>query len=322
MSLPEEPNPMLTERGATDHLPLTRPNILLVDDNRDDIFLTRKSLESKNCEVVSATSVTEAFKQIATQCFDVLITDLHMPGAGDGFALVTAMRHFQPEALTLVVSDFPDTQKAMSAILLQADEVLVKPFDVEQLPKLMNKRRLTSKPSPTPAKEKVASILDRDVAITIQRWLSRVEQVAELNSLALTVKQRTEYLPEMMRNITARLRADRAIEAVENPSPAAVAHGQLRCRQGYTAPLMVQESRMLQVCLFETIERNLATVDFTAVLPDIMIIADEVDAQLKQSIGSFLTNAACGAALASSQSSRMPLREKSEGPVAPTMLKN
>jgi hypothetical protein len=29
------------------------------------------------------------------------------------------------------------------------------------------------------------------------------EQVAELNSLSLTVKQRTEYLPEMMRNITA-----------------------------------------------------------------------------------------------------------------------
>jgi CheY-like chemotaxis protein len=300
MSLPEEPNPILAERVATDHLPLTRPKILLVDDDKDDRFLTRKSLESKNCEVVSATSVTEAFKQIATQCFDVLITDLHMPGAGDGFALVTAMRHFQPEALTLVVSDFPDTQKAMSAILLQADEVLVKPFDVEQLPKLLSKRRLTSKPSPTPAKENVASILDRDVAITIQRWLSRVEQVAELNSLALTVKQRTEYLPEMMRNITARLRADRAIEAVENPSPAALAHGQLRCRQGYTAPLMVQESRMLQVCIFETIERNLATVNFSAVLPDIMIIADEVDAQLKQSIDSFLTMERGKAALASS----------------------
>ena len=300
MSLPEEPNPMLTEQGATDHVPVTRPKILLVDDSDQDIFLTRKSLESKNCEVVSATSVTEALRQIATQRFDVLITDLHMPGAGDGFALVTAMHHFQPEALTLVVSDFPDVQKAMSAILLQADEVLVKPFDVEQLPKLINKRKLASKPSPTPAKESVASVLDRDVAITIQRWLLRVEQVKELNSPSLTAKQRTEYLPEMMRNITARLRADRTIEAVENPSPAAVAHGQLRYRQGYTAPLIVQESRMLQVCIFETIKRNLATVDFTAVLPDIMIIADEVDSQLKQSIDSFLTIERGKAALASS----------------------
>lgn len=45
---------------------------------------------------------------------------------------------------------------------------------------------------------------------------------------------------------------------------------------------------MLQVCIFETIQRNISTVDFTKVLPDIMIIADEVDCQLKQAIDSFL----------------------------------
>src|SRR3984893_10716504 len=245
---------------------MTRPKILLVDDDDNDIFLTRRSLEGKNCAVVAATSVPEALRLIATQRFDVLITDLHMPEAGDGFTVVTAMRRTQPEALTLVVSDYPDVQKAMAAILLQADEVLVKPFDVEQLHKLIDKRTLTSKSSPKPAKESVASILDRDVAITMQRWLSRVEQVGELSSLPLAAKQRTEHLPEMMKDITARLRAARAIEAVEKPSPAAVAHGQLRCRQGYTAPLMVQESRMLQECIFATIERKTATDDYTAAL--------------------------------------------------------
>jgi hypothetical protein len=68
-----------------------------------------------------------------------------------------------------------------------------------------------------------------------------------------------------------------------------VAHGQVRYRQHYTAPLIVQESRILQVCIFETIQRNLGTVDFALVLPDIMLIADEVDSQLAQSIDSFLT---------------------------------
>jgi CheY-like chemotaxis protein len=43
---------------------MTRTKILLVDDNNDDIFLTRKALESKNCEVVSATSVTECSSPI------------------------------------------------------------------------------------------------------------------------------------------------------------------------------------------------------------------------------------------------------------------
>jgi hypothetical protein len=51
---------------------------------------------------------------------------------------------------------------------------------------------------------------------------------------------------------------------------------------------MVQETRVLQTCIFETIQRNLAQVDFSTVLPDIMTIADEVDSQLTQSIGSYV----------------------------------
>jgi len=268
---------------------MTRPKILLVDDDPDEMFLTRKRLEDKGCKVATAKSVTEALTLIAAQRFDVLITDLHMPDPGDGFTVVTAMRHFQPEVLTLVVSDHPDVQMAMTAILLQADEVLVKPFDVEQLIPFIEKKQLTSNPSAQPAKENVASILDRDAAITIQRWLSRVEQAKELTSRPLAAKERTEYLPEIIRNMTTRLRAVRSVDAIDYPSPAAVAHGRLRYHQGYTAPMIVQESRILQVSIFETIQRNLPILDFTSVLPDVMIIADEADSQLKQSIDSFLT---------------------------------
>ena len=112
---------------------MIRRKVLLVDDNDNDIILTQKSLEKNNCEVVSAKDVNEALEQIAAQSFDVLITDLHMPEAGDGFAVVTAMRHSQPKALTIVVSDFPDVQRSMAAILLQADEVVAKPFDYQKL---------------------------------------------------------------------------------------------------------------------------------------------------------------------------------------------
>ena len=104
----------------------------------------------------------------------------------------------------------------------------------------------------------------------------------------------------MMASITARLRGDRDIEAKDCVSPTAVAYGQVRYAQGYTAPLIVQESRVLEVCIFETIERNLSTVDFTKVLSNIMIIANEVDCRLKQAIDSFLTMQRGEAALASS----------------------
>lgn len=296
----KEANPVVIESAANAFPPppkmqttdlvnrMKLPKVLLVDNNEDDRFLMGKSLEAQNCEVVIATCVTDALKQIAAQRFDVLITDLHMPDAGDGFSVVTAMRHTQPDALTLVVSDFPDVQKALNAILLQADEVLVKPFDARQLQGLMDKGKPTSLPFPRPAKEGAAAILERDVAILIERWLERVEGAAALAALPITAKERSAYLPEMIRSIVARLRGIRDIEAVDCATPAAVAHGKSRYRQGYTAPLIVQESRLLQVSIFETIQRNLSTVDFAVVLPDIMIIADEVDSQLKQAIGSFL----------------------------------
>lgn len=266
------------------------PKVLLVDDNPDDLFLTLRSLRSKNCDVVPATNVNEALHQIAAQQFDILITDLHMPDPGDGFAVVTAMRHSQPSALTLVVSGYPDVQKSMTAILLQADEILLKPFDVERLADLIHKRR-DVKPAGVSNKESVASILERDAGLTVERWLSRVKNVKELADIHLTADERTRHLPEILRNISARLRAHRILEAIATPSPAAVAHGRLRYLQGYSASLIVQESRIFQVCIFETLQDNLVVVDFSTVLPDIMLIADEVDAQLAQSIESFLHSA-------------------------------
>lgn len=267
---------------------MPQPRILLVDDNDAVLRMMEESLRNEKFEVVSAASVTEALNQIVTQHFDVLITDLHMPGAGDGFAVVTAMRHSQPEALTLVVSGFPDVKETMAAIFLQADEVLVKPFGVKQLADLIRRKTQEPRRSLKPCKESVASILERDAALTIQRWLWRVERVGELMSLRLNENERIDHLPDIIRNIVARLLQTRAVEAIATPSPAAVLHGQVRCRQGYTAPLVVQESRILQVSIFETIQRNLASVDFSLVLPDIMLIADEVDAQLTQTIESFL----------------------------------
>jgi hypothetical protein len=56
----------------------------------------------------------------------------------------------------------------------------------------------------------------------------------------------------------------------------------MRRKQGYTVAMTVQESRLLQVTIFLTLHRNVRCLDFTTLLPDVAIIADEVDAQLKQ----------------------------------------
>jgi hypothetical protein len=51
--------------------------------------------------------------------------------------------------------------------------------------------------------------------------------------------------------------------------------------------MMVEESRLLQVCIFRTLQRNLATIDFSILLIGVMTIADEVDSQLSQAMKRF-----------------------------------
>jgi DNA-binding NtrC family response regulator len=135
--------------------------VLLVDDDDAVRTMMNVTLERKGFDVVVAASVTEALRRITTESFDVLITDLHMPDPGDGFTVVTAMRHSQPDALTLLVSGYPDVQCAMAAILLEADEIIVKPFDVGRLGELVRDKMLARRPAARLGKDRVSVILRR-----------------------------------------------------------------------------------------------------------------------------------------------------------------
>ena len=72
--------------------------VLLADDNDAVRSMMSESLKSRGFDVVAVSGVTEALKCIATESFDVLITDLHMPNPGDGFTVISAMHHSQPSA--------------------------------------------------------------------------------------------------------------------------------------------------------------------------------------------------------------------------------
>src|SRR5450755_3236964 len=129
-----------TKRGSSHR-------VLLVDDDEAVRTMMSLTLEQKGFEVVAAATVTEALKLIMTETFDVLITDLHMPIPSDGFAVITAMRHTQPKALTLLVSGYPDVKSAMDAILLEADDIIVKPFEAGKLAELVHDKLLNRKPA-------------------------------------------------------------------------------------------------------------------------------------------------------------------------------
>jgi DNA-binding response OmpR family regulator len=264
--------------------------VLLVDDDDAVRELMTVALERKGFDVVAATGVAEALRHIATESFDVLITDLHMPDPGDGFTVVTAMRHSQPNALTLLVSGYPDVQSAMAAILLEADEIIVKPFEIGRLAELVREKVLTRKPVVRPEKERVSVILQRCIASVVEAWLARAKQSKELNHVLLSDDERTGHLPKLVEDLVLRLSKPGGTMKDSDAvfSDAAIAHGKLRYLQGYTPAMLVHESRILQVTLFGTLQSNLTFLDFSLLLPDVMTIADEVDAQLTQSMDSYM----------------------------------
>jgi CheY-like chemotaxis protein len=264
-----------------------QPSVLLVDDNEQVRTTLCAVLEANQFRVTSAANVSEALQLIGKHTFDVLLCDLHMPGAGDGFTVVSAMRHTNENAITLVFTGYPALKEAMQAILLQADEILVKPMDVAELVELIREKLAKrGKRAPTNI-ERVASILERDSKATIQNWLARVRVEPELMAVALSDEKRTGHLPKLLSELVHRLLNPRSLgtKAVSN---AAVLHGKVRAAQGYSVSSLIEESRILQVSIFETLQNNLGTVDFSLLLLDVMTIADEVDSQLKQTISSFM----------------------------------
>jgi DNA-binding response OmpR family regulator len=272
---------METKPGDT-----TLPRILLVDDSELVRHTLKQVLEHHKFHVTAAANVGEALHLIDTEQFDVLLSDLHMPGAGDGFTVVSAMRHKNPDAITLLFTGYPALKEAMDAILLQADEILVKPMPIPELVKLIRDRLEKRANRPASNIERVAVILEREAPATIADWLRRVERDNELTGIVMSQEQRSGHLPKLLRELVHRLRVPRSL-GTKQVSEGAVEHGHVRRGQGYSIPMIIEESRMLQVSIFHTLQNNLSVVDFSLLLIDVMAIADEVDSQLKQTIISF-----------------------------------
>ncbi len=266
---------------------MAKPRILLVDDTKEALSSLAAIMTENNFDVVTSSSVKSALGKIASESFDVLLCDLHLPGSGDGFTVVSAMRHTNPDTVTIAFSNYPDVAQAMTAIVLHADEIVVQPLDVPALLDLIETKLLSVRLRIKPKCERVASILERETYRTIEDWFSRVEGCEELTKVRLNKEERTGHLPMMFAVLVDRLRYPRKLEEQAPFSQPAHDHGCLRWQQGYTVAMMVEESRMLQVSIFQTLHNNLTSVDFSLLLPDVMAIADEVDSQLKQQMLSY-----------------------------------
>jgi hypothetical protein len=145
---------------------------------------------------------------------------------------------------------------------------------------------------PLATTESVADILEFQLESLIHDWMALVEKQEDLMQIKLNFQERTGHLQQLLRDVIVRLRLD-----VATKSPISIAashHGDLRRKQGYSVAMVVEESRLLQVCLFTTLHKHNHRLEYSKLLPDVVTIADEVDAQLKQQMLRYMEANAIG----------------------------
>jgi hypothetical protein len=132
----------------------------------------------------------------------------------------------------------------------------------------------------------VAAILEEELDSMISEWKSQVSLVPSLTDILLSDEDRTGHLPTLFDEMLFRLRGNRDTEPLV--SIAAAAHGRLRFAQGYSIAMLVEESRILEITTFSTLQRHQDELDRNQVLPDVTIIADEADRQLEETVVGFM----------------------------------
>jgi CheY-like chemotaxis protein len=283
---------------------LASARLLLVDD--DDSVLSGLSVvfQAHGFEVTTAPGVNDALKRIAAEPFDVLLTDLHMPGAGDGLIVAGAMRHANPHAVTVVLSANPDMERALAAVRAGVDEIVTKPVRAGAIVETIQRRmagdaKTLEEPAegaqagapPQPVRvhgvELVATMIERERAEITRVWLAKMAEAGTLAQIPLSSDEQSGHLRDLLGEIVYRLQYPQPLGLMTLFSMASLQHGARRRRQGFRSPVLVEEARALQVALFQAILHHAGQMDLSQLPATLMAIADEVNAQLLQSLSGY-----------------------------------
>jgi len=130
---PAPPRPLAVKRSQ---YPDPTGRILVVDDNPRARQSMAEALAAAGHEVAASASAIEGLQLSGQQTFDVIITDLQMPGM-DGLAFIRALAERKCDAQVVMVTAFASVASAVEAMRFGAFDYIEKPFDVEQLEQLV-----------------------------------------------------------------------------------------------------------------------------------------------------------------------------------------
>ncbi|MDM8533048.1 response regulator [Anaerolineales bacterium HSG25] len=119
--------------------------ILIVDDEVDVLELCRRILETKGYEVKTAPNGYEAIEMSQSEHFDLLLTDIKMPGI-TGLEIAKNLKQANQNIICITMTGFGTIDMVLDALKLDVDEFVMKPFTPNELvlaiSKALEKQRL------------------------------------------------------------------------------------------------------------------------------------------------------------------------------------
>ncbi len=109
-----------------------RARILVVDDERSMQEFLEIFLRGEGYEVVTAGDVASGRALLENDDFDVVISDIQMPG-GSGLDLLHAARDASPDTIVIMITAYASTETAITAMKEGAYDYLTKPFRVDEI---------------------------------------------------------------------------------------------------------------------------------------------------------------------------------------------
>ncbi|MBN2715285.1 MAG: sigma-54-dependent Fis family transcriptional regulator [Deltaproteobacteria bacterium] len=106
--------------------------ILIVDDDRGILDMLILRLSKKGYDVKVSETAEAAFRMLSAESFDVVLTDLHMPGV-DGIQLTERIRDSYPDVPVIVITSFGSMETAVASLRAGAYDFVTKPFEIEIL---------------------------------------------------------------------------------------------------------------------------------------------------------------------------------------------
>jgi len=106
--------------------------ILIVEDEQSMRDVLRILLEGEGHEIAAASDGAEGLDLIRKDIFDLVVTDLRMPGA-DGFEILRATQEVAPETMVIMMTAFGTIESAIEAMKLGAYDYVHKPFKIDEI---------------------------------------------------------------------------------------------------------------------------------------------------------------------------------------------